>query len=139
MDTRSSIVWVIANSKNKIFYYKSGYSSISKDVNCSSPKCSLNSKFRCSLNKDKCLYQNSYDNDINFAFGYLDLNRFVFSDGYLNQVFFDVAITKTGAIYGSPNFNGMMGLGPQPSSLLRSFSRKNSLTALTIFLKVAPN
>ncbi|KAK1382549.1 hypothetical protein POM88_020284 [Heracleum sosnowskyi] len=142
VDTGSSMVWVISKSTNKKFLYQGRYSSTYTSVSCRSPECSLSRNFRCSLKKgsDLCLYQQLYANGISMTSGFLGLDRFVFPnnkcdfcDDYLDKVLFGVAIVSTGPLFGGPNFNGMLGLGPKNTSLLRNFPQKFSYCIGDIF------
>ncbi|KAK1381671.1 hypothetical protein POM88_019406 [Heracleum sosnowskyi] len=123
VDTGSSMVWIDANLRNKRYYYKPRFSSTYNIVNCSSPECSLNKIFICYFKTISVFIK--IPTVMILTTHLVGLERFGFSDGYLDQVLFGVATETWGLVVGSPNFNRMLGLGPQPSSLLRSFSRKN--------------
>lgn len=142
VDTGSSLVWVIGNSTNKKFLYQGRYSTTYTSVSCRSPECSLSRNFRCSMKEgsDLCLYNYPYADGIRKSYGLLGFEHFAFTNNEcdfcndsLDKVLFGVAIFTNGSLFQGSNFNGMLGLGPQNTSLLRNFPQKFSYCIGDIF------
>ncbi|XP_074356530.1 aspartyl protease UND-like [Apium graveolens] len=129
VDTGSSLVWVTSNSTNKKFVYRRGYSKTYTSVSCKSLECSLCPNFLCSPKSDLCLYHRTYADPNSKSNGILAFERFVFTinecdycgEPSLDKVLFGVATFTSGSLFQGSNFNGMLGLGPQSTSLLRNF------------------
>lgn len=82
------------------------------------------------------MYLLQYGNEISLSFGYLGFDRFVFPfpddhfcencDDHLDNVLFGVAVVAKGPLFTNAQFNGMLGLSPQSTSILRNLPRKFS-------------